>query len=60
MNVSENELKSILNTLYQEACKEDANIKLIIAKAFSAGMKYQEDKIKYGINNVFANLNLPS
>lgn len=59
MNMSDENLKVILNLLYSQAIQPDANIKLVIAKAVSVGMKYQEEKIKEGINKVFENLNIP-
>ena len=58
MNLNDEKLKVMLNNLYIELCKKDSNPKLILAKAVSLGMKYQEEKIKEGIKVVFDNLNL--
>ena len=56
--MNDEKLKVMLNNLYIELCKKDSNSKLILAKAVSLGMKYQEEKIKEGIKVVFDNLNL--
>ena len=43
--------------LEKECHNENPDFKKIIAKAVNLGMKYQEDKIKAGINIVFNELN---
>ena len=52
-------LKQQMEILLSELEKSDnkKQDKLIIAKAVQLGMKYQEDKIKQGINIVFKELN---
>lgn len=60
MKLDDEKLKVILNNLYLELGKKDSNPKIILAKAVSLGMKYQEEKIKEGINIVFENLALPN
>lgn len=57
--MTDNELKEIMRSLYIQLKSSDSDPKLILAKAVSLGMKYQEEKIKNGINVVFENLNLP-
>lgn len=49
------ELKQQMTLLFSQYNIEKPQI--IIAKAVQLGMKYQEEKIKYGINIVFNNLN---
>jgi len=45
-------------TYLEEECHStNVNYRKIIAKAVSLGMKYQEEKIKKGINIVFEELN---
>lgn len=58
--MNDEQLKTMLNTLYLELKADKTNARIILAKAVSLGMKYQEEKIKQGINVVFENLNLPS
>lgn len=58
--MNDEQLKTMLNTLYLELKTDKTNARIILAKAVSLGMKYQEEKIKQGINVVFENLNLPS
>ena len=55
----QNELIESMNLLLSELNKsDDLNTKKsIIAKAVNLGMKYQEEKIKSGINIVFKTLN---
>jgi transcription termination factor NusB len=55
--MTDNELKQKLNELVEIAYNQNVNIKVIIGKAVSLGMKYQEDKIKEQINILFKNLN---
>lgn len=57
--MTDNELKEIMRSLYIQLKSSDSDPKLILAKAVSLGMKYQEEKIKNGISVVFENLNLP-
>lgn len=57
--MTDNELKEIMRSLYIQLKSNDSDPKLILAKAVSLGMKYQEEKIKNGISVVFENLNLP-
>ena len=51
--MTENELKEGMNICYKECFTDKRNFKKIIAKAVELGMKYQEDKIRQGINIVF-------
>lgn len=60
MQLTDTKVKDILNSLYLEMKKEGSNQRLILAKAMTLGMKYQEEKIKAGIDCVFENLNLPT
>ena len=57
--MTERQLKDSLNILLSELNNsENARTdKSILAKAVQLGMKYQEDKIKDGINIVFQELN---
>ena len=56
--MTENQLKNTMHVLFDELKKSnDEKIdKTIIAKAVNLGMKYQEEKIKEGINIVFEEL----
>ena len=54
--MTENELKEGMNICYKECFTEKRNFKKIIAKAVELGMKYQEDKIRQGIEIVFDEL----
>ena len=56
--MTENQLKNAMHTLFDELNKsnDEKTDKTIIAKAVNLGMKYQEEKIKEGINIVFAEL----
>ena len=56
--MTENQLKNSMHALFDELKKSnDEKIdKTIIAKAVNLGMKYQEEKIKEGINIVFEEL----
>ncbi len=59
--MTEKQLKDAMNglliELHNPAVSSDAAAeKQIIAKAVQLGMKYQEDKIKEGINIVFSEL----
>lgn len=57
--MTEKELKANMGALYNELTKSTTgkDDKVIIAKAVSLGMKYQEEKIKQGIQIVFDELN---
>ena len=55
LTMSDIELKKQMTLLLSKYNTEKPQI--IIAKAVQLGMKYQEEKIKYGINIVFNNLN---
>ena len=57
--INDKELSKQLNILFEELEKSDnkKQDKLIIAKAVQLGMKYQEEKIKQGIQIVFNELN---
>lgn len=50
-------IKKEMNKLLQKCYEEEKDYKKIIAAAVSLGMKYQEDKIKDGINIVFEEIN---
>ena len=56
--MTENQLKNAMHTLFDELKKSNNEKidKTIIAKAVNLGMKYQEEKIKEGINIVFEEL----
>lgn len=54
--MTEKELKEGMDICYKECFTDKRNFKKIIAKAVELGMKYQEDKIKQGINIVFDEL----
>lgn len=56
--MTENQLKNAMHTLFNELKKSnnEKTDKTIIAKAVNLGMKYQEEKIKEGINIVFEEL----
>ena len=56
--MNENQLKNAMHTLFDELKKSnnEKTDKTIIAKAVNLGMKYQEEKIKEGINIVFEEL----
>ena len=56
--MTENQLKNTMHTLFDELKKtnNEKTDKTIIAKAVNLGMKYQEEKIKEGINIVFEEL----
>ena len=56
--MTENQLKNSMQTLFDELKKSNNEKidKTIIAKAVNLGMKYQEEKIKEGINIVFEEL----
>ncbi len=55
--MTEKELKEGMEICYKECFTEKRNFKKIIAKAVQLGMKYQENKIKQGIDIVFDELN---
>ena len=55
--MSENDLKQGMEACYKECFTEKRNFRKIIAKAVQLGMKYQEAKIREGINIVFEELN---
>lgn len=56
--MTENQLKNTMHSLFDELKKSnnEKTDKTIIAKAVNLGMKYQEEKIKEGINIVFEEL----
>lgn len=56
--MTELEFKKALDTLFKELNKSDntKSDKSILAKAVQLGMKYQEDKIRQGIDIVFDEL----
>ena len=56
--MTESQLKNSMQTLFDELKKSNNEKidKTIIAKAVNLGMKYQEEKIKEGINIVFEEL----
>jgi hypothetical protein len=56
--MTENELKEGMEICYKECFTNNRNFKKIIAKAVELGMKYQEDKIKQGIDIVFHALHM--
>lgn len=51
------DIKNEMNNLLQKCYEEEKDYKKIIAAAVSLGMKYQEDKIRKGIDIVFSELN---
>ncbi len=55
--MTEQQLKEGMEICYKECFTEKRNFKKIIAKAVQLGMKYQEEKIKEGMNIVFKELN---
>ena len=55
--MNDQELKQAMNMLYKKFT-DNSDIRWVIAKAVELGMKYQEEKIKKGIEIVFENLNL--
>ena len=57
--MTEKQLKDQMNILYGQLLRtENKNdYKVAIAKAVQLGMKYQEEKIKEGIDIVFKELN---
>lgn len=55
--MSENELKKGMEVCYKECFTEKRNFRKIIANAVNLGMKYQEEKIREGINIIFEELN---
>ena len=54
--MSEKQLKEGMESCYKDCFSEKRNFKKIIAKAVQLGMKYQEEKIKKGIEIVFDEL----
>lgn len=56
--MTEQQLKEGMEACYRECFTEKRQFKKIIAKAVSLGMKYQEDKIKEGIDIVFNTLHM--
>lgn len=58
MNMNDKILKEQMNALYNNLKNShtDKDLKIIIGKAVSLGMKYQEEKIKSGIDIVFDEL----
>lgn len=57
--MTEKTLRDSMNILFSELNKSDnaRTDKAILAKAVQLGMKYQEEKIKEGIDIVFKELN---
>ena len=57
--MSDKELKDKMNILYAKLLRSENKIndKKIIAEAVQLGMKYQEERIKEGIEIVFRELN---
>lgn len=57
--MTDKELMINMNSLFKDLEKstDKATDKVIIAKAVQLGMKYQENKIKEGIDIVFSELN---
>jgi len=55
--MTEQQLKEGMEICYKECFTEKRNFRKIIAKAVQLGMKFQEEKIKEGINIVFNELN---
>lgn len=54
--MSERGLKEGMEICYKECFNENRNFRKIIAKAVNLGMKYQEEKIRSGIDIVFDEL----
>lgn len=54
--MTDKELTKYMDGLYEGTKTKNANIRAIIASAVQLGMKYQEDKIKAGIDIVFNEL----
>lgn len=52
-NKNTNNIKEILDALYQESLKMDANIRAVIAKAFTLGMKFGSEEAKQKVLNCF-------
>ncbi len=62
MGITEKQLKDTMNSLVTElhnatVSNTPVNERQVIAKAVQLGMKYQEEKIKAGIDIVFNSLN---
>lgn len=62
MAITEKQLKDAMNSLVTEfhnsiVSNTPVNERQVIAKAVQLGMKYQEEKIKSGIDIVFNSLN---
>ena len=57
MEITDNQLKTLMTALYKEAKSDKADLKQVIAKSVSLGMKYQEGKIKKAIDIIFEELN---
>lgn len=57
--MTDKKLQEIMTNLYNQLEKSENKVtdKQIIAKAVQLGMKYQEEKIKQGIEIVFSELN---
>lgn len=57
--MTDKKLQETMTNLYNQLEKSENKItdKQIIAKAVQLGMKYQEEKIKQGIEIVFSELN---
>ena len=54
--MTDKELTKYMDGLYQGTKEKKVNMRAIIASAVQLGMKYQEDKIKAGIDIVFNEL----
>ena len=52
----ESELKQYMDGLYKSCSNKSMNLKNVIANAVQLGMRYQEEKIKSGIDIVFNEL----
>ncbi len=57
--MTDKKLQEIMTNLYNQLEKSENKVtdKQIIAKAVQLGMKYQEEKIRQGIEIVFSELN---
>ena len=54
--MTDKELQSYMNGIFTACNSDKPNFKAIIASAVQLGMKYQEEKIKSGIEIVFNEL----
>lgn len=51
--ITDKQFSDVMNILYSESKKENADLKNILGKAVSFGMKYKEEQIKEGIDILF-------